>query len=104
MQVYINYPNPHITIHKDLSCQQVGMHKKQEQRIIKVNLENLKTVLSQFINDDFDFKSEAKWNDLWLEISLSTSEQEMGFVHIIQAILGQRYKPLGNAPVSIHCK
>jgi hypothetical protein len=103
MQVYINYPNPHFTIHKNSSCQQIHMHQKSEQRIVKVNSETLKNVLGQFINDAYDFKSEAQWNDLWLDISLSTSEQEIGFVHIIQAILGQRYKPLGSAPITEHC-
>ena len=103
MQVYINYPNPHITIHNDSSCQQIHVHKKSGQRIVKVNLSTLKSVLSQFANDAYDFKSEAQLNDLWLDISLSTHEQEIGFVHIVQALLGQRYKPLGSAPISEHC-
>jgi hypothetical protein len=79
------------------------MHQKSGQRIVEVNPSTLKNVLSQFINDTYDFKSEAQLNDLWLDISLSTHEQEIGFVHIIQAILGQRYKPLGSAPISEHC-
>jgi len=103
MQVYINYPNPHFTIHKDSSCPQIQIHQKSGQRIIKVNSVNLKSVLSQFVKDAYDFKSEAQLNDLWLDISLSTHEQEIGFVHIIQAILGQRYKPLGTAPINKHC-
>jgi hypothetical protein len=103
MRVYINFPNPHITIHKNASCQQIQMHQKSGQSIVKVSPTTLKNVLSQFINDAYDFKSEAQWNDLWLDISLSTSDQEIGFVHIIQAILGQRYKPLGNAPIGVHC-
>jgi hypothetical protein len=103
MQVYINYPNPHFTIHKNTSCQQIHIHQKSGQRIVKVNAATLKNVLSQFANDAYDFKSEPQFNDLWLDISLSTSEQEIGFVHVIQAVLGQRYKPLGSAPVSEHC-
>jgi hypothetical protein len=79
------------------------MHQKSGQRIVKVNSTTLKNVISQFVNDAFDFKSEAQLNDLWLDISLSTHEQEIGFVHIIQAILGQRYKPLGSALISEHC-
>jgi len=104
MQVYINYPNPHFTIHKNGTCQQIRMHQKIGQRIVKVSAATLKQVLQSLINDAYDFKAEPQWNDLWLDISLSTPEQEIGFVHVIQAILGQRYKPLGNAPVSIHCE
>ena len=104
MQVYINYPNPHFTVHKNASCQQIQMHRKSGQRIVKVSAATLKNVLTLFINNAYDFKAEARWNDLWLDISLSTPEQEIAFVHVIQAILGQRYKPLSNAPISIHCE
>lgn len=104
MQVYINYPNPHITIHKNVSCRQIQMHQKDEQRHISVRKENLKSVLSKFINEDYEFKAEKQFNDLWLDISLDTYEQEIGFVHTLQAIIGQRYKPLSNAPISIHCE
>jgi len=79
------------------------MHQKSGQRIVKVNSSTLKKILIQFVNDAYDFKSEAQWNDIWLDISLSTHEQEIGFVHVVQAILGQRYKPLGSAPISEHC-
>ena len=103
MQVYINYPNPHFTIHRDSSCQQIQMHRKDGQRTIKINPVTLKDVLSQFINNAYDFKSQAQLNDLWFDISLSSPEQEIGVVHVIQAILGQRYKPLGGAPITEHC-
>jgi len=104
MKVYINYPNPHFTIHKNASCKQIQSHQKSGQRVVSVNAVTLKKVLSAFIEDAYDFKAEAQWNDLWLDISLSTSEQEIGFVHVIQAILGQRYKPLRRAPISFHCE
>ena len=104
MQVYINYPNPHITIHKNTSCRQIQMHKKDEQRHINVRITNLNNVLTKFINDDYEFKSEKQFNDFWLDISLDTFEQEMGFVHTLQAIIGQRHKPLSNAPIIIHCE
>jgi len=104
MQVYINYPNPHITVHKNVSCQQIRMHQKGGQRVVKVDETNLKNVVDSFIDNTYNFKAEAQWNDLWLDISLSTPEQEIGLVHQIQAILGQRYKPLSKAPISIHCE
>lgn len=103
MQVYINYPNPHFTVHHDSACQQIHMHQKQGQRTVQVNPESLKYVLGQLVNDAYEFKSEAQFNDLWLDVSLSTPEQEIGFVHIVQAVLGQRYKTLGKAPLTEHC-
>ena len=104
MQVYINYPKPHITVHKDTSCRQIQMHQREDQRHVKVRLTNLDDVLTKFINEDYEFGSDKRINDLWLDISLDTYEQEMGLVHTLQAILGQQYKPLSNAPITIHCK
>jgi hypothetical protein len=80
------------------------MHQKDEQRHINVRLTNLNNVLTKFINNDYEFKAEKQFNDFWFDISLGTFEQEMGFVQTIRAIIGQRYKPLSNAPITIHCE
>ena len=103
MHVYINYPNPHFTIHKNPSCSDIKKNKKSDQRIVKVSPANLNAVLSQFINDTYKFQANPQGNDLWLEINLSTPEQEIGFVHVIQAILGERYTPLSDASIKFHC-
>jgi hypothetical protein len=103
MQVYINCPNPHFTFHKDASCQQIRTHRKDAQRIISVSSMTLNNLLNKFINNAYEFKSQAQLNDLWLDISLSSPEREIGFVKKIQAILGQRYRPLGSAPITEHC-
>jgi hypothetical protein len=103
MWVYITYPNRRIEIHKNVSCSEIQKQQKVGQRIIKINPSTLKSVLSQFINDAFKFESKPQSNDMWLNISLSTIDQEMGTVHVIQALLGQRYTPLSDAPIKIHC-
>jgi len=103
MQVYLNYPNPHITIHKDASCGQIHMHEKEDQRRISINMVTLRFVLTDFLNDKYIFKAEKQFNDLWLNINLDTPEQEMGLVHVIQAIIGQCYSPISDAPVKEHC-
>ena len=104
MHAYINYSKPHITIHNNASCRQIQMRQKDEQRHIKVSITNLDDVLTKFINEDYEFRSDKQFNELWLDISLDTYEQEIGFVHTLQAILGQRYKRLSNAPITVHCK
>jgi hypothetical protein len=104
MKVYINYPNPHITVHKNPACKQIQAHQKSDQRLVNVNDATLKKVLSAFNKDAYDFRADPQWDDMWMDISLSTPEQEIGFVHIMQAILGKRYKPLAKAPISFHCE
>jgi hypothetical protein len=64
---------------------------------------NLKTVLVDFINNKYPFKAEKEFNDLWFDINLDSSEQEIGFMYVIQAIVGQLYSPFQNAPVNEHC-
>lgn len=104
MLVYINYPNPHITIHNDASCQQIQIHQKTGQRRIQIRPASLKSVLNDFIVDKHDFEPMKEYNDMWLDITLDSPDQEFGIVYVIQALLGQRYSPLANAPVNIHCK
>lgn len=103
MKVYVNYPQPHFTIHCDPNCKEFRKHKKKEQRRIVVNQDNLGNVLTDLIQNRFHFRAEKSHNDLWLEVSLDTPEQEIGFVHTIQALLGKKYKPLENARIIKHC-
>ena len=104
MQVYINYPNRHITVHNKATCRQIKIRQTEEGRQVKVRITNLDDVLSKFINEDYEFRAEKHLSDLWLDISLDTPEQEMGLVHVLQAILGQQYKPLSTARITVHCK
>ncbi|GAB4581422.1 MAG: hypothetical protein Fur0022_41690 [Anaerolineales bacterium] len=102
MKAYINYPNPHITIHRDPDCSEFHKNRKKDQRTIHVSLQNIKTVLRDFIEEKYRFATDQSLNDLWLDISLDTAEQEMGLVYIIQALIGLRYTPIKNAQVIEH--
>ena len=103
MYVYVNYPNPHFTIHKDPNCAQVQMHGKPGQRVVRVRTGNLGKVLADFSEGRHKFAAHAEANDLWLDISLDTPEQEEGLVHVIQALVGRGYAPLADAPIKTHC-
>lgn len=103
MYVYVNYPKPHFTIHRDRNCGQVQMHGKPEQRVVRVRMADLGSVLVDFIEERYRFGAYPEANDLWLDISLDTPGQEEGLVHVIQALVGRRYTPLADAPVYRHC-
>jgi len=103
IHAYINYPNPHLTIHCDAGCQSIRVSQKSDQRQFAISEDSLATVLSDFIRGDVPFAATAAVNDLWLRIDLRTREQEVGVVNVIQALLGKRYVPLRDAPVSIRC-
>ena len=103
MWVYVNYPNPHFTFHSDPTCQKIQMHNKEDQRVLEVNTQNLGATLTKIITWEIKFAAEKTTNDLWLSIELDSRKQEEGLVYVIQALLGQRYKPLANAPIVYHC-
>ena len=101
--VYINYPAPHITIHRDPSCGAVMMQSKAERRIVRITRETITYELRKFADREYGFAATRLQNDMWLLISLDTPEQEVGVVYVIQALLGLRYRPLRNASVKEHC-
>ncbi len=103
MQVYINYPNPHITKHADPSCGLVRSQRKSDQRIVRVTAENALAILAAFERGDYRFGATKATNDLWLDLALATRQEEDAFVERLRGILGQRYAPLGRAPISEHC-
>ena len=103
MQVYVNYPHPHITVHHNDACQHVRMHQKEEQRSYTVRPSNEAGIIVEFLSGKIVFKSDGNFNDLWFDISLGTREQDLEFVNRFQKIVGQRYGRLMTAPVSIHC-
>ncbi len=103
MQVYVNYPYPHITIHTNDKCHQVRVHQKEEQRCFVVRPGNVEAVVGELVSERFVFRSDRDFNDLWLDISLDTSEQDLEFVHRVLTLMGERYERLSRAPISIHC-
>jgi hypothetical protein len=103
MWVYVNCPNPHFTVHRDPACRMIQLHGKVNQRVRRVTSDTLGGLLSELIDRRMRFAAQKGLNDLWLEVNLDTPEQEMGLVHIGQAILGRRYRSLATAPVKKHC-
>jgi len=103
MDVYVNYPNSRFTIHNNSNCNQIHKHSKSNQRIISINNNNFIQELTRFINQQYVFSSTAGQNDMWMEINLLTSQHSLYLAFIFQQILGSHYKPLSNAPITIHC-
>ena len=103
MWVYINYPNPHFTVHRDPSCQMIQMHGKAGQRVRRVSTHTLGDFLSELIQERMRFAAQSGLNDLWIEVRLDTPAQDGALVHVAQAILGRRYRPLATAPIKTHC-
>ena len=103
MNAYINYPNPHITIHRNSGCSQIRKNQKSNQRHIDVTPQNVDGVMKKFANDGYKFSASSEYNDLWLDISLGTTERDDKFLRNIRLELGRHYKPFEGVVVNQHC-
>ena len=102
MKAYINYPNPHITIHGDDNCPDIRKQRKMNQRVLIVNIGDVEHVLQEFIGGNYKFSADSASNDMWLDISLTTFKHSESFVFIVHEILANRYKPFRNANIHFH--
>lgn len=102
MMIYINYPDPHLTLHSRDSCPEVRKHHKPAQRTLAVTSTSLGTILSQFIDHEIRFGVTRSTNDLWLHVCLGSQPHEEALAYVIHAILRQRYRRFKNAPIRLH--
>ncbi len=99
---YLNYPNPHVSIHEDIACQQIRKMRKPNQRLIKINATSFADVIQE-LSDTFPFGADASNNDLWVSVSFDDTEFEVAVIRYIRMVLGRRYDPFQDAKVAIHC-
>ncbi len=55
LNVYINYPNPHIEIHADTGCGLIRPRNKQDQRIVDLEVSSLSLELQKFMEKVYSF-------------------------------------------------
>jgi len=103
MWLYINYPNPHFSIHFNPACSMIQMHRVPGQRLLRVTPSHLGDFLLEFREERIQFAAQSGLNDIWIEINLDTREQELNLVDEVQALIGRRYRPLGDARIEEHC-
>jgi hypothetical protein len=103
MKAYLNYPNQRITMHHDARCSSIQQQRKAHPRVVRVTPQNLRQVLADFSSGVYKFAPNSAENDLWLDISLSTTQHEESLVYVIQELLGLNYTRLGRAEISAHC-
>ena len=103
LYVYLNYPNSRITMHRKADCKQISKMKKEDQRMILINIENKSLEVSKFVNCQYKFASKKSLNDMWLEIDLDDPQSEENFVMQLKDLLSNHYKPFKNLKLNEHC-
>lgn len=103
VNAYINYPNPHITVHGDATCSAIGKMRKGGQRRVRIDAASISQELKQFATKAYVFGADASKNDMWLEIDFGDASFERAVVEHVRRLLGVHYKPLGAASIENHC-
>jgi len=101
--VYINYPNPHLTIHYDPGCGRIRAMRKPEQRVCRIGAETISSELQKFKTGQYRFGSTPATNDMWIAIDFQDEAFEKATATYIHRLLSQRHKPFVNAPLEEHC-
>jgi len=102
LKAYINYPNPHFTVHGSASCGEIRKMQRPEQRVVDIDRTSISDLLERFAGKHYRFAAEAGLNDMWLELSFDDPEFERAVVRHVRHLLGSHYEPLRNAPIKEH--
>ncbi len=103
IHVYINYPNPHITIHGQPSCSAIQQQHKQDQRVVDLNRSTLSAELERFAQKHYRFGADAESNDMWLRVEFDGAQFEAHVVEYVRVLLARHYIPFGRIQVEEHC-
>jgi len=103
LKAYINYPNPHITLHGGGGCGSVQQQRKSGQRVVRLDVGSLSTELNRFVKKEYRFGADPETNDMWLELNFGDSAFEKAVVEYVRTLLSQHYTPFARIKVDQHC-
>lgn len=103
IHAYLNYPNPHMTLHNDSACPEIGKMAKVSQRSLPVTQATITQVLVDISSNSFRLGATASINDVWFAVDLGDPEFEEAVARYIHRILAHRYTPLRGSPIEQHC-
>ncbi len=104
LYAYINYPNPHITIHKSSSCGNIQQQHKKSQRVVHLNSNTLSSELLNFKEKHYKFGANPETNDMWLIVDFNPEEIEQGIVDDVLDLLKKHYSPFRKVTPKVHCE
>jgi hypothetical protein len=103
IRAYVNYPDPHISMHTDPGCGFVHAQHKPEQRYCRVNMGTISQELQNFENKKYSFAANPEHNDLRLEIDFHDPVFEQAVVEYICTLLGKHVSPFRGIKPGSHC-
>ena len=105
IKAYINYPNPHITVHSDAECLRIQQQHKQNQRFIRIDVITMSEEVKRFETKHYQFGAHREINDMWCEIDLGDPKREQQIIEDIRRLLAVHYSPFKRVEIEKHiCK
>jgi hypothetical protein len=103
LQAYLNYPNPHVFIHRRGGCPEIGKMTKVGQRRIRIDPAAISHELQQFAAKAYPFAADRLKNDMWLEVDFGDPDFELAVVEHVRHLVGMHYTPFAAVKVETHC-
>jgi hypothetical protein len=102
-KAYLDYPVPHMTLHGDSACNEIGKMGKANQRNVAVTRESFADAIGRFTTTEFRLGADASVNDVWLTVDFGDPEFEEAVARYVHRLLCQRYGRLTGTPIERHC-
>jgi hypothetical protein len=102
LKVYVNYPNPKLTVHQNPSCGAIQKMAKSGQRLVRIDAAAISAELQRFMGKGYTFAANPAENDMWLEVEFADAQFEAAVVAFVHRLIGGQYPPLARAIVHTH--
>ena len=99
----IDYPTSHVTIHRDPDCVYVGEDTWAQRRKVRLDANTFSTEIKRLAQGDYRLGSGSGNGTLWLQAHFGDQQFEIATIRFVQKLLGQRYKPIREARVTVCC-
>ena len=103
IRAYINYPNPLVTVHSGLSSGTFQKHGKEDQHVVRLNIETSFGELRLFAEKNYQFEANPDTNDMWLEVDFMDLKFEWSVIDYIRLLLSWHCTPFAKVNVDQHC-
>jgi hypothetical protein len=104
IQVYVNYTDQHMTIHRRAGCKGTEKMSEPGQRVIKIDAANASKEITRFQQNEYSFSAEAPGNDMWIDIDFDSPVFEHSIAEYIRSRLSPDNKQFSyNRSLGWHC-
>jgi len=103
VQLYLNYPVKHATLHGNASCGFVPDPIEEGRRWVYITPATFAAELDRFRNKAYRLGSAAELNDMWLAIAFDDRAFKRAGGEFLIRVLARHYGPFRGLEIREHC-